>query len=576
MHKYEIAHILREIGMLLEIKGEDAFKVRSYERAAESIEHGNYDLDALAQAGRLTDIPGIGPNLEPKIREMILTGRSSYLEKLSAEVPLGLLELVKVPGIGPKTAWILYENLSIDGLDALQHAVDNHLIQHVPGLGRRREETIAKGLSEIKEYANRLILGLAAPVTDYLLASFREVGVLGIAVGEVRRGVEAVSSIDILLQVDPGDLLQNKVLSNQRGVLREEEAWKAAWDGEEGAFVFSTNLGVLLKIYTTQPERFGLASLLETGPSEFIEWFGDLAQKKGYHLAADGFLKNGEATPLYSEEQLFEVLKVEMIPPEVRHRPLFWEMAESGKTIELVDTSDIRGDLHVHTNWSDGVATVEQVVLKALELGYSYLAITDHATKIKVVRSLDIEKIDAQIEEVQRISMKYPGIKVFTGVEVDILKDGSLLVPDDVLSRLDVVVASIHQDISGSDYSVVDRLTTAARNPNVDIIGHPTGRFLGRRAGNWSEFEKLFQLSASNGTFLEINAFPERLDLPEELALSAASEGARLAISTDAHSPEGMEDIVYGVRCCARRAGLSASSIANTRKLDEFLKLKKN
>ena len=178
MHRYEVAHILRQIGSLLEIKGEDAFKVRSYERAAESIEQGNYDLELLAETGRLREIPGIGPNLEPKIREIILTGRSSYLEKLTKEVPLGLLELIKVPGIGPKTAWILYENLNIDGLDALEDALDNHLIQRVPGLGRRREETIAKGLSEIKEYANKLVLGLAAPVTDYLLRGFEEVCLL--------------------------------------------------------------------------------------------------------------------------------------------------------------------------------------------------------------------------------------------------------------------------------------------------------------------------------------------------------------------------------------------------------------
>lgn len=576
MHRYEVAHILRQIGSLLEIKGEDAFKVRSYERAAESIEQGNYDLELLAQTGRLKEIPGIGPNLEPKIREIVLTGRSSYLDKLTKEVPLGLLELIKVPGIGPKTAWILYQNLNIDGLDALEDALDNHLIQRVPGLGRRREETIARGLSEIKEYANKLVLGLAAPVTDYLLKGFEEVGLSGISVGEVRRAVEAVSSIEILLNATLEDLLKDEVLSGLKEPLAHEDAWKTAWDPQNGAFLFSTNLGVPLKIYTAQPGQFGAASLVRTGPSEFTEWLRDLAQRKGYRLAPDGLSKNAEPMPSFSEEQVFETLGLEVIPPEVRHRPVFWEMAQSGKAIELVELSDIKGDLHVHTNWSDGTATVEQVALKALELGYSYLGITDHATKIRVVRSLDAEKIEDQIAEINRVSMKYPKLRIFTGVEVDILKDGTLLLPNDVLSRLDIVVASIHQDVSGSDYSVVDRLMKAARNPNVDIIGHPTGRFLGRRAGNWSEFEKLFSLSASNGTFLEINAFPERLDLPEELVFSAASEGANLVISTDAHSAHGMEDIVYGVRCCARRAGLSASHIANTRKLEEFLKLKKN
>ncbi len=575
MHKYEIAHMLRKIGTLLEIKGEDPFKVRSYERAAQSIEQGSFDLETMAREGRLREIPGIGANLEPKIREMILTGTSSYLEELSEEVPLGLLDLVKVPGIGPKTAWLLYETLNIDGLDALEEALQKNLIRHVPGLGRKREETIARGLSEIKVFADRLILGLAMPVTQTLLDNFRERTIRGIAVGEIRCYVEAVSTIDLLLMASEEDLLKKEVLDGLRASLKEERTWLRAWDPRQRAFVFPTNLGVPLRIYMAQPEEFGLKTLLYTGPPEFNAWFEEMMRSKGYHFDEGKLVKDGQIVPVSSEAQLFSMADICFIPPEVRHRPEFWEKAASGQPIDLVQLTDIKGDLHVHTNWSDGIATVEQVVQKALELGYSYIAISDHATKIKVVKSLDVDKLEAQLEEIQEASKKYPAIRIFSGVEVDILKDGSLLLPDHVLSQLDVVVASIHQDIEGSDYSVADRLISAARNPNVDIIGHPTGRFLGRRAGSSKGFEKLFQVAASEGTFLEINAFPERLDLSEPLAREAASAGATMVVCTDAHSPEGMEDMVYGIGCCARRAGLSAHAIANTKDTEEFLKMKK-
>lgn len=574
MHKYEIAHVLRTIAALLGIKGEDPFKIRSYERAAEVIERGDFDLELLARQGRLLEVPGIGRNLEPKIREMILAGRSSFLENLAKEVPLGLLDLIRVPGIGPKTARTLYRSLGICDLDTLEAAVDNHLIQKVPGLGAKREEVIGQGLREIKKYAGRVTLGLALPVARHLLDTFAGCGIQGIPVGEVRRSLETVSSIEILLEAENSDRLAAQVAARKIGPFGSEELWTGAWNQAEQAFVFPTNMGIPLKIHTGRADEFGPKSLMLTGPSEFSDWISEFALHKGYILENGRFSREGQKVPAATEAIVYQKLQISHVPTEVRHRPEFWEASVSGLPINLARLSDVKGDLHLHTTWSDGLGSVEQMVEKAVELGYSYVAITDHATKIKVIDGLNPDKIKAQLDEIDRVSAKYPQIKILSGAEVDILKDGSLAVPDSLLSKMDIVIASIHQDIGGSDTGVVERLIKAASNPNVDIIGHPSGRLIGRRPGYSGDFERLFKLAASNGTVLEINSSPDRLDLSEELALEAVSCGARLAVSTDAHSPSGMDDMVFGMTASARRAGLEPGVIINTQSLERWFPLK--
>ncbi len=575
MHKYEIAHVLRTIAALLRIEGEDQFKTRSYERAAEVIERGDFDLELLARNGRLLEVPGIGRNLEPKIREMILAGRSSFLESLAKEVPLGLLDLIRVPGIGPKTARTLYRSLGIYDLDTLEAAVDGHLIQKVPGMGVKRQEIIGQGLREIKKYAGRAAIGLALPAARHLLGKFAGCGIQGILVGEVRRSLETVSSIDILLEAESSDRLPARVAGRQIGQFGSEELWAGAWSQAEQGFVFPTNIGIPLKIYTATADEFGPKSLMLTGPPEFADWISEFAVHKGYTLENGRFGRDGQQVPAATEFIVYQELEISLIPPEVRHRPGFWKASVSGRPINFVRLSDVKGDLHLHTTWSDGLGSVEQMVEKAVELGYSYVAITDHATRIKVIDGLNPEKIKAQLDEIDRVSVKYPQIKILSGTEVDILKDGSLVLPDSLLSKMDIVVASIHQDIGGSDSGVLERLMKAASNPNVDIIGHPSGRLIGRRPGYSGDFQRLFKLAASNGTVLEVNSSPHRLDLSEELALEAVSCGARLAVSTDAHSPSGMDDMIFGITASVRRAGLEPGAIINTQSLKNWFPLKK-
>ncbi len=576
MHKYEIAHVLRIIAALLALKGEAVFKVRAYEKAAHSIEHGDFDLELLAREGRLTEIPGIGRNLEPKIDELITTGRSTFLEGLAEEVPMGLLEVVKVPGIGPKTARTLYETLGVTDLDTLEDAVRANLIRTVPRLGARREALIGQGLEEIMKYSGRVTFGLALPAAKYILGMFAGGGVSGSIVGEVRRSLETVSSVEILLETESNAQLVEQSTAKDIGYFSSADLWNKAWSDEEQAFVLASNLGVPLKIHVARASQFAWKQLVLTGPSSFSGWLERLAESKGYVVAEEGLMKGGRAVAAASEADVFKALNITFIPPEVRHNTECRQMALANQAIEPVKLSDIKGDLHVHTTWSDGLASIEQMVKKAVELGYSYIAITDHATRIKIIDGLDPGRIEAQIEEIEKVSVRYPQIRILSGVEVDILKDGSLALPDDTLAKLDIVVASIHQDIGGAGQSVVSRLARAASNPYVDIIGHPTGRLIGRRPGNSKGFHELFKIAAASNTVLEINASPDRLDLSDELARAAEPFGVRFAVCTDAHSVSGMDDMVFGTAASARRAGLTPESVINAQPLETWFPVKGN
>jgi DNA polymerase (family 10) len=578
MNKREVAHVLRMMGRLLALKGEEAFKVRSYERAADSILEGDYDLSSMAEEGRLLEIPGIGRNLEPKVREMVLTGRSSYLERLAGEVPPGLLDLMNVPGIGPKTARLLHDHLGIEDLQGLREALALHRLRSLPGLGRKREELIARGLSEIEKYAGKVTLGVALPLLDAVISALSERGIWAEAAGEAARYEETVGGLDVVVADEgpsgPIELLRRSGLFAPRSVEELEEAWD---DGLQ-AFSFHTSFGIPLRIHVAGPEEFRTRWTYVTGPGEYTRFLEDRAALLGLRLTRQG-LRQGdrgdERLEFRDDAEFHEALDMDPVPPEVRHRGEMARLAAERSLPRLVEPADAKGDLHVHTSWSDGTASVEEMVRKALSLGYSYISITDHATEIKMLRSLSAERLKEQVNEIKDVASRYPDIRILSGVEVDIVRDGKLYLPDEVLRELDVVVASVHEDIGDSRGDLVRRLCEAAKNPNVDIIGHPTGRLIGRRAGLQSGLEDLFDVASKSSTVLEISASPERLDLGEHLVEKAYAAGCLLAVSSDAHSPEGMESLSLGVRASARRAALSASALVNTLR-DPLLRLKRS
>lgn len=568
MNRREVAHALRTMGALLQVKGEESFKVRSYEKAADSLEAGDYDLRAMAEQGRLTEIPGIGKNLEPKVRDLVLTGRSPFLERLVQEIPEGILDLLRVPGIGPKTARLLHSELGVAGLDDLDRALSEHRVQGLPGMGRKREELMRRGLNEIKKYAGRLSIGIALPVMEDLAATLSDLGVECCIVGETRRYEETVASLDLLVRdkegEEPWDVLHKTgvLASHSPGDIRER------WDEAAGVFTFATSFGVPLRVFFSPGERLGWRFAEITGPASFVDALRNAYRDKGLRPGSRG-AGDGREVGAQWDLGLFEDIGAVYLPPEMRHLgelaclALSGDMQVSRRIGEVVSPEDIRGDLHVHTAWSDGVGSIEEMVVAARKQGWDYIAVTDHATEIKMIRGLTEERLLAQIAEIEALRPKYPDIQILTGVEVDVLRDGRLYLSDEVLSKLDVVVASVHQDVSDSRGELTDRLLKAVENPNVDILGHMTGRVIGRRPGASDSLARVFEAAARNGVAVEVNASPERLDLPEALAAEAVSRGVRLAVCTDAHRPESLDSMRFGVLSVCRRAAIPKAMIVN-------------
>lgn len=569
MNKREVAHALRTMGALLQVKGEDSFKVRSYEKAADSLEAADYDLRAMAEEGRLTEIPGIGKNLEPKVRDLVLTGRSPFLERLVQEIPEGVLDLLRVPGIGPKIARLLHSELGVSGLDDLDRALSEHQVQGLPGVGRKREDLMRKGLNEIKKYAGRLSIGVALPVMEDLVATLSDMGVECRITGETRRYEEAAASLDLLVREkhgeEPWDVL------HRTGIMGSvsPDSIREFWDASARRFTLATSFGVPLRICFCQDQGLGLRFAELTGPASFVDALLRACKAKGLDAgSALGGEDRGDGAPW--DHMLFEALGAVYLPPELRHRSGLVDLVLSGdsgvseRLAEIVSPHDIKGDLHVHTTWSDGVSSIEEMVVSARSRGYDYIAITDHATEIKMIHGLTEERLSAQIAEIEGLRLKYPDIQILTGVEVDILRDGRLYLSDEALSKLDVVVASVHQDVSDSRGELVSRLMKVLENPNIDILGHVTGRVIGRRPGASDSLAKVFEAAARKGVAIEVNASPERLDLPEYLAEEAVSNGARLAVCTDAHSTGSLDSMRLGVLAVCRRAAIPRDKVVNT------------
>ncbi len=566
MQKPEIAYLLNAIASLMTLKGESAYRIRAYERAARLVERSNFNLESLAAKKQLTRIPGVGKAIAAQIYQIITTGRSQVFDNLAQAVPLGLLQVLKIPGIGPKTAKTLYETLGVIDLNTLKNAVQAKHLRTISGIGAKKEARIARGIEEISQYLGRTPLGVSLPTVKHYLNQFKKASIYGTVVGEVRQALETTGSMDILLKAENSSWLVKEMSKQKIGYFSSKDLLSEIWNEKQQAFIYMSNIGIPLKIHLAPDDEFGWKQIMLTGPISFTKWIENLARSIGYDIPISGS----------TEKQIFDMLGISFIPPELRYNKHYWQKSLANQHIEPVNLSDIKGDLHIHTIWSDGHGTIEQMVKRSIELGYSFIAITDHATEIKIIKGITPRKIEAQIKEIADISKKYPQIRILSGVEVDILSDGSLTLPDNILAKLDIVVASIHQGLSGTARSITDRLIKAASNPTVDIIGHPTGRLIGRRAGNSEYFDELFQTASINNTALEINASPHRLDLSSELALRANSFGVRFAISSDAHSINGMDDMQFGIAACARRAGLSPDRIINAQRFETWFPIKPN
>uniref|UniRef100_A0A7V3YH70 DNA polymerase beta n=1 Tax=Candidatus Caldatribacterium californiense TaxID=1454726 RepID=A0A7V3YH70_9BACT len=566
MRNQEVAKILHDISVLLDIKGESRFRVVAYEEAARRIEGWPEPIEEVWKNGKLEDIPGIGQSIASKIAEYLATGKMAYYEELTKEIPPELIELTEIPGVGPKIARLLYEQLGVKTPEDLEKAIREKKLRNLPRLGAKSEEKIARGLEMFRRKTGRMLLGQALPLVEGIVALLRErTGVEKISpAGSIRRMKETIGDIDILVASSRPQLIMDVfvALPQVREVLAKGDTKSS----------IVTHEGIQVDVRVVEEECFGAALQYFTGSKAHNIKLREIALKKGFKVNEYGIfrLDTNERVGGEREEDIYEILGMEWIPPELREDQGEIECALEKKLPVLVDMKDIRGDLHVHSHWSDGVASIEEMAQAALARGYQYLAICDHTQSLAVASGLTPEEIHEREKEIRRWNERHPELLVLNGVEANILSDGSLDFPDKELALLEVVVAGLHSGLTQKEEKILRRLELAMKNPYVQIISHPTGRIIGKREAYEVNCDVLFAMAKATHTSLELNAQPERLDLRDVDARKAAQEGIKIVISTDAHDPGSLEYMRYGV-AQARRAWLRKEDVLNTFGREELL-----
>lgn len=558
MENPDFARLLAETADLMEIAGEDPFRIRSYRNAAAAIENLPERLaDILRDPQRdVTSIPGIGKGIAGALKEIAERGSFARRDEMLAKYPPTALELLRIPGVGPKTVRTLWEHYRVSTLEDLARLCEEQKIRELKGMGPKMEQKILAGIAHYRQVAGRFLLSLAAAAAEELAAT-----VNGTPAGSLRRGRETVGDLDIL-STDPEAIERFLAHPSVHDVLAHGGTKASARFGSEGLQV---------DVRVVAQESFGAALQYFTGSKEHNVALRQRALKMGLTLNEYGlFTLEGERRVAgETEEGVYEALGLAWIPPELRENQGEIEAAERGALPALIELRDLRGDLHMHTRESDGRATLEEMAAAARGRGYEYVAITDHSKALAMANGLDEQRAVAFAAQVRRFNETAPGIHVFSGIECDILRDGRMDLAEDALAELDFVVASVHSYMNLEPQEMTDRLLRAMESPSVKALGHPTGRVLLHRDAYHYEFETVAREAARRGVWLEINSSPERLDLHAALIRRARELGCRFVISTDAHHPKHLANIRFGVQM-ARRGWLGAADVVNTLPLAEF------
>ena len=575
MINLDMARIFDEIADIFEVKGENPFKIRAYRRAARTIESLTQDLKVIAERGGINElkkIPGVGDAIAKKILEIAETGDCKKHIELKQEVPSGVLELLAIPRVGPKTIAKVHDELGICSIADLEEAARSHKLKKLPGLGAKVEENILKGIAQYRSYKGRVLLSEALPRAESIVTELKKLDAVAkiTIAGSLRRMRETIGDIDILV-----------VSNSPRAVM---DAFTSLDGVEDIVAKGNTKSSIVLRgidvdLRVVAEASFGAAAHYFTGSKHHNIRIRELGMKQGLKINEYGIFRGDERIGGEDEADVFASVGLAYIPPELREDRGEIEAAKANRIPELVAANDIKGDLHVHTNWSDGKNSIEEMALTAISSGYEYIAVADHSPAVGIAGGMNEDKITKRQEEIEKLNTRFEdeGIKfsVLSASEVDIKSDFSMDFPDDVLKSLDVVVGAIHTKFAQDRETMTKRIVTAMENPNVDIIAHPTGRLLGKRDPYEVDMEQLMESAKATGTIMELNSFPGRLDLNDVHCKMAKDYGVLIAISTDAHDAMQMRDVIkYGV-ATARRGWLEPKDVVNTRGLEDLRALLK-
>ncbi|MHB1126460.1 MAG: DNA polymerase/3'-5' exonuclease PolX [Bacillota bacterium] len=567
MTNLEIAWIFSEIAELLELKDENPFKIRAYRKGAEVLQQLPEGVEKVHAEGRLAGLPGIGKNLIQKIAEILNTGSCVYLDKLREEIPPGLREMMAIPGLGPKSIRLIYQQLGVRTLDELENAARAKKVRSLPGLGNKTELNILRGIELLRKSSRFMLLGIALEFAEELIGHLRSLpGVTEVAIaGSARRGKEVVGNIDLVVAAGEPGTVANAVTHYPR--VKEVLAV-----GEQQISLL-TDVGLRVDINLVDKESFISALHFFTGSREHNVRLQGRALARSLIINSQGLfrLPGEQHLPIDSEEDIYRAVDLPLIPPELREDIGEIEIAAAGRLPSLVKPGDIKGDLHLHTHWSDGINTVEEMAAAARSRGYAYIAVTDHSRSLAIANGLSLERLQKQFGYLRKLNSEMDDLQLLAGIEVDIKMDGSLDFDDEVLAGADLVIASVHSGFHQEKEKLTERVLGACKNPHVDIIAHPTGRILGRREPYAIDLEKVLDTASKTGTMLEINASPDRLDLSDVHARQAKELAIGIVINTDAHDCLHLADMRYGVMT-ARRGWLEPKDVVNTWDLPDLLR----
>lgn len=564
----DIADAFSRIADLLDILDEDAFRILSYRNVARAVGDSVEDVAQLVEAGRVTELPGVGKSSAQKITQMVQAGKIDLLEELSAKVPKGLAELLRVPGLGPKTVAKMWKQANITDMESLANAIDDGAIQRVDGMGPKKVRQIFESMQFVTSSGKRTRINDAMQLAQRLIAVLEGVpGAQRVApAGSLRRGRETVGDIDILCQCaeagQAGEIIQAFTEARGAGVAKVLAA-----GGTKASVLLERNVQADLRV--VGPESYGSALQYFTGSKEHGVHLRELAVKKGWKLSEYGLFEGDKQLAGADEEELYRAMGMPWIPPELREDHGEIEAALAGRLPKLVTLGQIHGDLHMHTTASDGRESIETMIRACLERGYKYLAIADHSQSQVQANGLDPQRLAEHQKAVMAEASRFEGIKVYFSCEVDIFKDGSLDFPDKVLEILDFVVASPHSALQMKREEATPRIIKAIENPFVRVIGHPSGRLIGTRPGMELNIDEIAAAASEHGVALEVNAHPERLDLRDVHVRAAIDHGAKIIINTDSHNIPDLDNMQYGV-IVARRGWATANDVVNAQSAAKF------